>query len=71
METKQKENPHKPMLNGILAVILIVLLIFITAKSTILGLVSILIFASFIMTYIINDDPENYVIIYKDDLDYK
>lgn len=67
MESEQNENPHKPLLNGFLAVLLIIVLIFISAKSPFIGLIAILLVAVFLMTYILHDDPENYVVIYEDD----
>ena len=58
---QQQENPHKPLFNSILSILFISVLIFISAKSPISGLILILLFAIIIMSYIQGDDPEKYI----------
>lgn len=63
--SETNETPHKPLFNSILSILSVLILVFITSKNPLLGLIIIIVSAVLIMAYIQEDDPENYVTVIK------
>lgn len=60
---EEKPSAHKPLLNGFYTMIILFFLIFLTAKNMYIGLITIILLAIIAMSYIREDDPNNYVAI--------